>query len=160
MSLTELHPIVKMEIHPATAYAKALTAAGREVPTPIAVDALIDTGFTAGLAIDIGIVQKWKLPIRNFNRVNLTSDGSRYVSAYYAWETDLGAKFLRAAKGRNILIDPMPVTLLDLSQEEGEGIFQAIIGLEVLQACILVYHGPKEGFCLEISPTRFLAVYS
>ena len=146
--LTSLEAILPIEVGPAGDYVAALKAEGLSAPSPIKLHALIDTGFTGGLVVQADCIYPWKLKMRNYNEVHLPRDHGPKFYRSYAWEADLAVRFLGAAKGSsNVEVDPIPATLLELADEG----FQAIIGLEVLQAAVFVYNGPTDSFILEFS---------
>lgn len=145
--LTKHEPLVKLIIQPASGFAKALEDQGSTVPQPIEIFALIDTGFTGGLAICQTLVQDWKLKTRNFNQVSYPRDTDGRIYSTYAWEADIAVKFLQTSKkGKNVLIDPIAVTLFEFVDEKTA---QAIVGQAILQTAIFHYDGPQGYFSLE-----------
>jgi len=150
--LTNFEAVIELIVQPPSAFSTALKADGKEPPKPIKILALIDTGFTCGLAIEQSVLEGWGLKIRNFNRVSLPREEGRLYSSY-AWEADVAIKFLDASpKGENVLIDPIPATILEFVADDN---VKAIIGQELLQTAIFVYNGPKGNFSLEFSK-RFI----
>ena len=134
--LTENEPVIDVQIRPSLAFAKALQEAGKKPIEPVTVRGLIDTGFTGGIMLAESIVADWKLKPRNFNRITIPRDQEGNFYETFMWEAELAVKFLKSSDdGRNILIDPIPVTLVEFVHSPNS---QALIGQEILQAAIFV----------------------
>jgi predicted aspartyl protease len=147
--LTNYEAIIELLLQPPTALIEVLKAQGKKVPAPKQIRALLDTGFTGGLAIEQSLTKDWPLKIRNFNRIAVPrEDAGRFYDSF-VWEADVAVKIINAsAAGKNILLDPIPATLMEFVDS---GNIQALIGQEILQAASFHYDGPKGIFSIAFS---------
>jgi predicted aspartyl protease len=138
--------IVDLLVGVSCGYREAMQRAAMPIPEPVKLRALIDTGFTGGLAVDQDSIKGLRLQFRNFNRVSLPSISSRFFETY-EWEVDVSMRLVASeSKGTDIVIDPIAATVLELVPEM-HGI-QALIGQEILQVCILTIDGRRGVFKL------------
>ena len=144
--LTNFEPIINLLLQPASAFSDALKAAGKTPPAPVSVRALIDTGFTGGLAIEQSLVKSWELKPRNWNKVTVPKEESGRFYDTFAWEADVAIKFLSGRRsGGNVLLDPVPATLMEFVDSNN---VQALIGQEILQVAVFSYDGLHRVFSL------------
>jgi hypothetical protein len=148
-NLSNFEPIISLYLQPPAAYVRALEARKEQAPNPVLIKALIDTGYTGGLAIDHNVVAGWGLKTRNFNRITVPQDSNPRFFETYVWETDVAIKFIcNLNTGNNILIDPIPASLVELFDHND---VEAIIGQEILLGGVFHYNGPKNQFSLGFS---------
>lgn len=118
--------------------AAALRRAGRSIPAPVVVDALIDTG-ASGTVVHAPAIASLGLQVSGFANVHTPSTAGVSVRRP---KYDVGLAVMDAKA--NFLIGSRPVIATDLS---GNGV-EALIGCDVLATCLLIYDGPAQAFTL------------
>jgi len=148
-SLTDHEPIIDFILRPSSKFAETLEGLGKPVPKPVKVRGLVDTGFSGGLFIDQSLVKGWGLITRNFNQVSSLRPDDGRIYHTYAWEVTVSIKFeSEASDVQNILIDPIPATLVEFADIKQTA---ALIGREILQATTFLYDGTKQSFTIGFS---------
>jgi hypothetical protein len=104
--------------------------------------AMIDTGGSH-TTVRPGIPQR--LALSPLDRVEVKhSDVTRIQQRYAVCLAILGPR-----PGTSVIYDPWPVTAMELMPESE---FDAILGCDLLEHFVLVYHGPKRLFTLTHRP--------
>lgn len=121
--------------------AALLRGLGEPVPKPVRILALIDTGATVS-AIDERIVKQLSLRPTGSTLINTFTTGA--VPARCD-EYDVSIELIHLA-ATGLIFDPVAVSSAPL-QQFGVG---AIIGLNILSKCLLLYDGPNGRFTLAL----------
>ena len=157
IKLTDGEPILEVWLQPFGAYAAALKAKNDQilktnpnakvdpVPSPIKVQALVDTGFTGGLMICESLIKTWQLKSRDWSEIGFTRDNETRYFALYAWDVDIGIKFPKCNHdGGNVLIETS-ATQVELVNSKNS---KVLIGQQILQTAMFIYNGRKNYFSL------------
>jgi hypothetical protein len=136
---------VQICIHLSAPKIQALQQANQPLPPPVVAKGLIDTG-AACTAIDLTIVQQLGLAPTGMVPIVTPSTGA---SPHLANQYDVSVAFAQSpGLGLLPVVHPihfvLPVIEVDLSAQG----FEALIGRDVLERCLLVYHGATKQFSL------------
>jgi hypothetical protein len=125
-------PIITAYVSVSAARHAALVAAGQQIPTPVRIQALLDTG-ASHTAVD-----------PTLTALNLTPTGTALVNTPTTGATpqavdqyDVGM-FIPSPNGDPLFNQTLPVTASELVAGQG---FHALIGRDILSQCVFVYNG-------------------
>jgi hypothetical protein len=139
-ALSELEPIVYLLVGVSSIHRKNLQKSGMQIPVPVKIRALIDTGFSGGIMINETCVREFGLKAMKFNKIDLPLGKEEHYFAFYAYDVDVSITFLNPSKGgTNVLIDPVSATLVEFTNSASGA--QALIGQGILRACVFTYDG-------------------
>jgi predicted aspartyl protease len=120
----------------------ALIAAGQAIPTPIRIQALVDTGASCS-AIDPSVLQQLGLTPTGIVTVNTPSTGNQ---PHTTQQYDVSIAIPGASATHiPMLAGNVPVVAAQLAAAQG---FQALFGRDILANCLLTYNGPMRQFTL------------
>jgi hypothetical protein len=137
-------PLVDVLIGLAAGDVRTLRLAGRPVPAPVAVRALIDTG-SEGCCADPKVLAPFLaqgMTLLRFVFTNVPALGGISLGAEYA--VDLTIVHPSGAPRANLVLRDHSA----LEQPLGALGYQALIGRDALARCLFVYDGPGERFTL------------
>lgn len=137
--ITERGPLLQFVIGVSAPRAKALQDAGQSVPKPIPITGLIDTGASC-TSIEATILRQLGIPSTGTTTVHTpsTQAGAPHVASLY----DISLTLIHPLVTRTF--SALAVTesqLLHLG-------IQALIGRDILSACLFTYDGAGQNFCL------------
>jgi hypothetical protein len=121
------------------ANAQALRSAGRSVPQPILLRALVDSGSDFTSVVDTAVAPLGLLPLGPFT-VN-TANGMAIVNRYAVDFTLLAPGGISA---QNLVQPLMPV----LGMANAPIGFDVVVGMDLLRTCLLIQDGPSDQFTL------------
>ena len=137
-----LGAVVHVALRPSTRLHRTLQAAGKLPPTAIEGLAIVDTGANR-TCVDRSVVSALGLVPLGVSRVRTPSTGDAPTSGR---QFEVALLLQTSVPGESPLeVDPLEVVALDLVAWQG---VHAILGRDVLERCLLVYHGPEEQFTL------------
>jgi hypothetical protein len=147
VKLTQGEAIINVTLQPTTAFMGALKAAKITPPSILEeMPALIDTGFSGGLMIAESLIKNWQLKKRGWSEVGFPRDEQDRYFALFAWDVDIGIKFLKCSyEGGNVLIETS-ATMVEMLRSKD---VQILIGQQILQKAVFTYNGPDDSFTLE-----------
>jgi len=136
-------PLLRAVVSVSAARAGALTAASQELPPPVPIQALVDTGASC-TCIDPDIL---------INRLGLMATGEAECLTPTTGATpqkmklyDIGLRIMAGSVTEpHLYLDPLPV--MESGLFDGQGI-HALIGRDVLNRCVLIYNGTTRLFTL------------
>ncbi len=131
-------PLIDVLFFPSDPLADALREAGRPVPLPVVVPALLDTG-SARTLIDPTIVDQLRIEPAGLTRLQTATTGTAYgvrqtFDVGFRW----GAPQVSLVSGCHQVI----------ASDLGSLGVRALIGRDLLNRCHLVYNGPHDEFTL------------
>jgi hypothetical protein len=119
----------------------ALVAAGQPVPSNVNIQGLIDTGASS-TCVDPSVLNALNLTPTGSMMMTTPSTGTQPVAA----DTyDISLVIYAAATQHPLVHHTIPVASAELLAAQG---FHALIGRDILQGCLLVYHGQDGVFSL------------
>ncbi len=134
-------PIVMALVFVSEARQTALVAAGRAIPAPVSMQALIDTGASC-TCVDFQVLAPLALSPTGSTPISTPSTGT---SPHHMDQYDVGIAIPGADPGSSPLILPtVPIVACSLRPQ---GI-DALIGRDVLGRCLLSYNGATGAFTL------------
>jgi hypothetical protein len=112
----------------------ALIAANQQVPNPVPIRGLLDTG-ASGTAVDPSVLTTLGLTPTGSTLVNTPTTGAtpQPVDLY-----DVGFVIPGPAGGSHLFSQTLPVMASELLAAQG---FHALIGRDILSQCVFVYNG-------------------
>ena len=141
LTLSAAGPLVDAFVIVSEARRQALLAAHQQVPPPIAIRALLDTG-ASHTCIDPSVLTSLALTPTGSVLCNTPSSGNQ---PHQADQYDIGL-IIPGPKGGVPLIRPtLPVMESHLFQQQG---FHSLIGRDVLAGCVLTFNGTAAFFIL------------
>lgn len=132
-------PLLQFMVGVSAPRASALRAAGQQVPAPIPITGLIDTGASC-TNIDATILGRLAIPMTGTTPVHTPS--TRAEAPHVANLYDISLVLIHPLVTRTF--HALPVIE---SQLLHQGI-QALIGRDILAFCLLTYDGSANNFCL------------
>lgn len=126
-------PIVDAFVGVSIPRRQALLAAGQNVPNPIQIRGLLDTGASHS-AVDPSVLTALGLTPTGTALVNTPTTGAAPVTVD---QYDV-AFLIPIDKGVPLINQTLPVTASDLFTVQG---FHALIGRDILSQCVFVYNG-------------------
>ncbi len=138
--LKDRKPLVVVEIGVSSPWQQYLLGEGSEVPEPVKVTAIVDTG-ASHTCVDPSVTQKLAIPQRGKTRVSSATTG---VTPALRDEYDVSLKIL--GDGCDFFFEAVRAIEMDL-KEHG---FLALIGHDVLKHCLFVYDGEMDLFSLSM----------
>ncbi len=131
-------PLIDVFFSPPDALADVLRGAGRPVPLPVVVPALLDTG-SARTLIDTAIAEQLGIEPSGSTRLRTPTTGDGYevrqtFDVGFGW----GAPQVTFVSGYHQVI----------ASDLGSLGIRALIGRDLLAGCQLVYNGPQDEFTL------------
>lgn len=133
-------PVIRVVIMPSNSRTEALNKAGKEIPAPQVIVALVDTGASVS-AVDPTVLKSLQLTPTGSTAVHTPSSGSKgHTSDLY----DVRMLIYENTDQPPLDFPTMQVLACDLAVQ---GI-QALIGRDVLSKCLLVYNGKHGEFTL------------
>jgi len=134
-------PLIKCHIGVSHPRRDALLAAGQNVPPPVQITALIDTGASSS-SIDPSILRQLNLPLKG--QVPIHTPSTDVNSPHIANLYDVSITFSHR-------LGTSSVTALEVIESclDHQGI-QALIGRDVLAYCLFTYDGVAQNFCLAL----------
>jgi hypothetical protein len=137
--ITDQGPFIDLTAMTPPKYVQQLRKAGRPVPSPATIRALIDTGASAS-ALDVTIVSRLGLTVTGRTLVHGSTSGDDYEERdLYAVSLYLGSQPGEVAE---YTVNAVATHLAS------EGFF-ALIGWDILSKCVLVCDGPAKAFTLQ-----------
>lgn len=133
--------IVNAAIGVSQARRNALTQAGQPVPNWVPVEALVDTGASC-TCLDPIVLQQLGLSPTGSSLVNSPTTG---MLPAIADQYDISIIILATKTSPPLIHHTIPVIQAVLFPTQG---FHALIGRDILQACLLVYDGQSGTFSL------------
>lgn len=124
-------PRIATQIGVPTSLAAQLSASGQQIPPPVMVSALIDTGASL-TAVDLEILKQLALEPIGETRLSTPSDPKAKAGIYAVSLT-----FPQARETR-VTVDPIPVAGCQL-KSQGMGM---LLGRDFLNNVVLIYNGP------------------
>jgi hypothetical protein len=132
-------PMIMVRVGATARRVASLRKAGRPVPTPMDVLALLDTGASSS-ALDRHAIRQLDLESRGFVSIHTPSTGAGYVD-----RDSFDALFTLGAGSPGEVQATCEVVEADFAHQG----FFALIGRDVLSLCVLTYHGPSGRFTLD-----------
>jgi hypothetical protein len=137
-------PIIDLFVATSAAETARLREDGSVVPNPKRIAALVDTGASKTKVARTVLVDDLRM-----QPVGKVSEYTASTGAV-AVERDVYAVYLAVSGVANgVFAYDLPVT--DAEDLSGLGV-QALLGRDVLDQCLLVYHGPNRGVTLAFDP--------
>jgi len=118
----------------------ALVAAGKPVPKPVPITALVDTGASA-TCVDPSVLAALSLTPTGIVSLSTPSTGE---TPHQAEQFD-AALIIPAPQGSALVFRTIPVVASELLAAQG---FHALIGRDILDQCIFFYNGSLKLFTL------------
>ncbi len=137
-------PLVDVLIGLAAANVQALRQAGRAVPAPVAIKALIDTGSDVTCVDPQVLAPLVGLGLQRTRVILLNAPATGGMSAASEYATSLTVVHPSGNPRANLVLRNHPV----VEQALGPLGYQALIGRDVLERCYLGYNGPGRTFLL------------
>lgn len=137
--ISRIGPLIDFQVGLSKPHADILLADGKQVPTPVSVRGLVDTG-ASGTALDPSIINSLNLTPTGSIPVHTPSTGT---TPHYCDQYDV-ALLLPLPGGMHYQFPALPVIASDL---QAQGI-QALIGRDVLARGVLIYDGFAGTFTL------------
>jgi hypothetical protein len=131
-------PIIDIVVSVSEPRRQALQSAGKPVPPPICIRALIDTGATS-TNIVASVIQPLGLSANGAVQVVTPSTGSAPVMVD---EYDLSILIVHPELGK--VFDTVPI----LECQPLSNDYQALLGRDLLKYCSFFYNGPADAFSL------------
>ena len=140
LQMTPAGPIVDAFVGVSAARQAALQAAGQQVPMPVRIRALVDTGASA-TCIDPSVpVALGLTPTGNISMTTPSTGTTPHSADVY----DV-ALLIPGPTFPPLTLPTIPVAAVDLLQAQG---FHALIGRDILGACVFHYNGAVGTFTL------------
>lgn len=127
-------PIVEAYVGVSVPRRTALIAAKQQVPNPIPIRGLLDTGAT-GTAIDPSVLTALGLTPTGTILVNTPTTGANPATVE---QYDVAFVILGPPNGTPLFSQTLPVVASELLTAQG---FHALIGRDILSQCVFVYNG-------------------
>ncbi|HLN33572.1 MAG TPA: hypothetical protein VK395_37950 [Gemmataceae bacterium] len=135
-------PIAGFSVGISATRERALRAAHQPVPALIPLHALVDTGAD-GTFIDVRHLQPLDLPYPTFALVGTAAGTAHTFAPQY--EVSLTISHPSGNRRANLVIPAIPVIDMQLAPHLG---YEALIGRDVLERCLLLYDGEAGAFTL------------
>jgi hypothetical protein len=129
--------IIQVAVHVSKSRADALTAAGRSVPNPLIVRALLDTGASS-TCIDPAVAAKLGLTPTGTTMIH-TATPTPHPTLHNLYDVNL-----ILVGPVSLTFGPIPVAECDISAID----CQMLLGRDVLQYCCFTYNGRAKLFTL------------
>lgn len=136
--ITRLGLVIDVRVMQSPQRVEALKKAGRPYSTPMIAQGLIDTGASCS-ALDPVIIRSLDLQPHGTVSIHTPSTGPAYET-----RAQYDACFVIGDPAEGALHLVRPVISVSLASEG----FQALIGRDVLDHCVLTYDGPNNRFTL------------
>lgn len=134
-------PVLSAIVAVSEARAAALRSAGQPIPDPVPIRALLDTGASC-TCIDPFVVDALELTPTGSVRINTPTTGNRPQDRN---QYDVGLAIPGAVRGHApLFLATIPVVATDLQQQG----FAALLGRDILSACLLTYNGTMGWYTL------------
>jgi hypothetical protein len=134
-------PLVRILLGPSRSQVHSLRLAGRPLPQPVELTALVDTGAEVS-AVDPGVITGLGLPLKAAGLANVPATGGPTET----WARPASLSILHPS---NQPILNLVISALDLFEVPLTGLgYEALIGRDVLSRCVLIYDGPAAVFTL------------
>lgn len=134
-------PMVRVRFHLPPSERRLIRAAGRAVPVPIEVRALIDTGAET-TCLDSRVASRLGLPLADMGMTNAPALGGWGIDVRV--RAEITVVHPSGDPKDDLVIDELEITELDLSAVG----YDALIGRDLLAFCILTYDGLSGTFTL------------
>lgn len=131
-------PLIDVMLGVSRPRAAALQAVSQRVPSPIQIRGLIDTG-ASGTCIDPGILKQLQIPVTGQVPMITPSTGATPVQADLF---DVSLILIHAEL--SYTFGALPVMCSELNHQG----FDALIGRDILERCLLVYDGRAQIYTL------------
>jgi len=130
--LEERGPVIdgiRVALHPVTG--KAFRASDKQIPEPLTVSGLVDTGSDC-CVIRRSLIEQLEIPPVDYEELIAAHGGRERVPRYYARVIlPNGVEFKTRLLGADLA-----------------GAYALLIGRDLLRKCVFVYDGPKSAFSL------------
>jgi hypothetical protein len=134
-------PILTAVVTVSQARAAALRASGKSVPDAVPIQALVDTGASC-TCVDPSVLSALMLSPTGSVRINTPSTGNRPQDAD---QYDVGLGIPGPPGALPFYLATVPVVAAELLQPQQ---IHALIGRDILSACVLTYNGTMGWFTL------------
>lgn len=134
-------PILTAAVTVSEARAAALRASGKPVPDVVPIQALVDTGASC-TCVDPSVLAALMLSPTGSVRINTPSTGNQPQDAD---QYDVGLAIPGPPGAIPLYLATVPVVAAELLQQHQ---IHALIGRDILSACVLVYNGTMGWFTL------------
>jgi hypothetical protein len=135
-------PILQAFVAVSQARSDALAAAGRQLPDPVSIRALVDTGASCTCVDPSVLITRLGLTPTGSVNVNTPSTGS---TPHRADQFDVALIIPAATGAPALVLQTIPVVSSELLGGQG---FHALIGRDILDRCLFVYNGAVKLFTL------------
>jgi hypothetical protein len=142
LTLGQLGPLLTCVVGVSRERQEALLSAGQPTPSPVTVQALVDTGASC-TCVDPNVVQQLGIPPTG--RVQVHTPSTRQATPHETNQFDVSI-FIpgSTAQARPFTVPALPVIESEL-QHQG---YSVLLGRDILSACLLVYEGQSGFFTL------------
>jgi hypothetical protein len=134
-------PILSASVSVSEPRLAALKAAGRAIPQPVAIRALVDTGASC-TCVDPTVLNTLGLTPTGSVSVNTPSTGATPHDTY---QFDVALLIPGPSNSSPLVFQTIPVVSAELLAAQT---FHALIGRDILDKCVLVYNGGMKLFTL------------